>query len=193
MLDSLLEQDRIPDPLIRLGIRFLLRRTLQERRATTPELRRAALLRHVEELKNSPIAVQTKAANEQHYEVPTVFYQRALGKRLKYSSGYWDSGVSNLDQAEERMLELTAKRAELANGQNILELGCGWGSLSLWMAEHFPKANITAVSNSRTQKLHIDSEAKKRGFTNLTIITADMNDFQHPGAWLQVQRLQRTG
>ncbi|MEI6870864.1 MAG: cyclopropane-fatty-acyl-phospholipid synthase family protein [Verrucomicrobiota bacterium] len=186
MLDSLLEKDRIPDPLIRLGIRFLLWRTLQARRAATPELRRAALLRHVEELKTSPIAVQTGAANEQHYEVPTVFYQRALGKRLKYSSGYWDSGVSNLDQAEERMLALTAKRAELANGQNILELGCGWGSLSLWMAEHFPQANITAVSNSRTQKLHIDSEAQKRGFTNLTIITADMNDFQHPGGFDRV-------
>jgi cyclopropane-fatty-acyl-phospholipid synthase len=179
-IDQLLETNALPDFLIRIGIRRLLRETLRERLAGDTEARRAALLEHIAGLKKSPIAVQTQAANEQHYEVPTRFYQRCLGKRLKYSSGYWDSGVQTLDQAEERMLGLTCSRAQLADGQRILELGCGWGSLSLWMAEHYPNAQITGVSNSRTQKEHIDAEAKRRGLGNLTIITADMNVFDTP-------------
>jgi cyclopropane-fatty-acyl-phospholipid synthase len=177
-IDQILETDLLPDFLIRIGIRRLLRQTLAEKLAGDIETRRAALLGHIEGLKKSPVAVQTQAANEQHYEVPTRFYQRCLGKRLKYSSGYWDSGVRTLDQAEERMLGLTCSRAQLADGQHILELGCGWGSLSLWMAEHYPKAQITGVSNSRTQKEHIDAEAKRRGLGNLTILTADMNVFE---------------
>ncbi len=177
-IDQLLETNAVPDALIRVGIRRLLRETLQEKRRSNVETRRAALLEHIAGLKQSPIAIQTKSANEQHYEVPTRFYQLALGKRLKYSSGYWDATVNSLDQAEERMLALTCARAELKGGQRILELGCGWGSLSLWMAEHYPEAQITGVSNSRTQKEHIDAEAKRRGLTNLTIITADMNVFE---------------
>ena len=181
-LDQLLETDSVPDPLIRLGIRYLLGQTLREKRAATAELRRQALMEHIAGLKQSPIAVQTRAANEQHYEVPTAFYQMSLGKRLKYSSGYWAGEDDTLDQAEERMLALTCQRAELADGQRILELGCGWGSLSLWMAEKYPGARITGVSNSRTQKAHIDAEAQRRGLGNLTIVTADMNDFEpEPG------------
>jgi cyclopropane-fatty-acyl-phospholipid synthase len=181
-LDQLLETDSVPAPLIRLGIRYLLGQTLREKRAATAELRRQALMEHIAGLKQSPIAVQTRAANEQHYEVPTAFYQMSLGKRLKYSSGYWAGEDDTLDQAEERMLALTCQRAELADGQRILELGCGWGSLSLWMAEKYPGARITGVSNSRTQKAHIDAEAQRRGLGNLTIITADMNDFEpEPG------------
>ena len=181
-LDQLLETDSVPDPLIRLGIRYLLGQTLREKRAATAELRRQALMEHIAGLKQSPIAVQTRAANEQHYEVPTAFYQMCLGKRLKYSSGYWAGEEDTLDQAEERMLALTCQRAELADGQRILELGCGWGSLSLWMAEKYPGARITGVSNSRTQKAHIDAEAQRRGLGNLTIVTADMNDFEpEPG------------
>jgi cyclopropane-fatty-acyl-phospholipid synthase len=141
------------------------------------EAQRAALLQYVADLKKRGIAEQTQAANEQHYEVPTRFYQLCLGRRLKYSSGLWDDSVTTLDEAEERMLALTCERAGLANGQHILELGCGWGSLSRWMAEHFPGARITAVSNSRTQKEHIDAMASARGLTNLEIITQDMNVF----------------
>jgi len=141
------------------------------------EERQARLQAHIDGLRQSPIAIQTQAANEQHYEVPTPFYQFALGKRLKYSSGYWPTDVSTLDEAEEKMLALTCARAELVDGQRILELGCGWGSLSLWMAEKYPQARITAVSNSRTQKDHIDTEAAQRGLKNLTIVTADMNVF----------------
>ena len=176
-IDSLLEKNLLPDALIRIGIRQLLAKTLVDKRPTDPELCQAQLMQHIAGLRDSPIAIQTRDANEQHYEVPTAFYQKCLGKNLKYSSGYWPDGVSTLDEAEDTMLALTASRAELADGQDILELGCGWGSLSLWMADHFPKARITAVSNSRTQKLHIDAEAQRRGLDNLTIVTADMNEF----------------
>ena len=176
-IDSILEANVVPDPLIRLGIRHLLGETLREKCAGSVEERQARLQAHIDGLRQSPIAIETHAANDQHYEVPTRFYQYALGKRLKYSSAYWPAEVTTLDEAEERMLALTCERAELADGQRILELGCGWGSLSLWMAEKYPQARITAVSNSRTQKEHIDAEAARRGRKNLTIITADMNVF----------------
>lgn len=176
-LDDLLESNAIPDPLVRIGIRHLLGETLKRLDLGDPEAEQAALLAHVEELKASPIAIQTAAANEQHYEVPTSFYEFALGPRLKYSSAYWDETTADLGQAEERMLALTCERADLVDGQRVLELGCGWGSLSLWMAEKYPASTIVAVSNSRTQKLHIDAQAAARGLTNLTIITADMNVF----------------
>lgn len=175
--DHLLETNLVPDALIRAGIRRLLASTLREKSHLDVEAQRAALLQYVADLKKRGIAEQTQAANEQHYEVPTRFYQLCLGRRLKYSSGLWDDSVTTLDEAEERMLALTCERAGLANGQQILELGCGWGSLSLWMAEHFPGARITAVSNSRTQKQHIDAMAAARGLTNLEIITQDMNVF----------------
>lgn len=176
-IDSILEANVVPDPLIRLGIRHLLGQTLREKCGGSVEERQALLQAHIDGLRQSPIAIQTHAANEQHYEVPTSFYQSALGKRLKYSSGYWPADVDTLDEAEEQMLALTCARAELVDGQRILELGCGWGSLSLWMAEKYPQARITAVSNSRTQKEHIDTESARRGLQNLTIVTADMNVF----------------
>ena len=176
-IDSILETSVVPDPLLRLGIRHLLGATLREKTCANGELQRAALLAHIDGLKKSPIAVQTRAANEQHYEVPTRFYQLCLGRRLKYSSGLWTDAADTLDIAEEKMLALTCERAGLADGRRILELGCGWGSLSLWMAEKYPGAQITAVSNSRTQKEHIDAEAARRGLGNLTILTADMNVF----------------
>jgi cyclopropane-fatty-acyl-phospholipid synthase len=132
------------------------------------------------------VAIETKAANEQHYEVPTEFYLKVLGKRLKYSSAFYPEGETSLDAAEEVMLRLTCERAQLADGQEILELGCGWGSLSLWMAEQYPNARITSVSNSATQKIHIDEQARRRGLRNVQIITADMNQFQAPGTYDRV-------
>ncbi len=176
-VDKLIESDLVPDVLLRAGIRYLLAGTLKEHGHAEVASQRAALLAYVADLKTRGIAEQTAAANEQHYEVPTVFYQRCLGKRLKYSSGLWLEGTVSLDEAEENMLGLTCARAELADGQRILELGCGWGSLSLWMAEHYPKAQITAVSNSRTQKEHIDRVAAQKGFGNLEVVTCDMNVF----------------
>ena len=185
-LDALLETNLIPDGLIRAGIRRLLAGTLREHTRPNVEEQRAALLAYVADLKKRGIAEQTQDANIQHYEVPTRFYQLCLGKRLKYSSGLWMDDVASLDAAEEKMLALTCERAGLSDGQRILELGCGWGSLSLWMAEKYPNAQITGVSNSRTQKAHIDAEAERRGFKNLTIITADMNVFEAPATYERV-------
>ncbi len=175
--DGLVEKNLVPDLLLRSGIRNLLRQRLKEEKKATPELQKQHLLSLVKELKGSPIAIETKAANEQHYEVPTEFYLLCLGKHLKYSSCYYKTGVKELDIAERDMLELTCERAQLKDGMRVLELGCGWGSLSLFMAAKYPGSKITAVSNSRTQKLHIDTEAQKRGITNLEIITCDMNKF----------------
>ena len=174
---SMVEAGRVPDWLVRLGIRGLIRRRLAElRRPDTggPDGVRRSL---VAELKRSPIAFVPEVANEQHYEVPTAFFEKVLGPRMKYSSALWPHGVDRLDQAEDAMLELTGERAELEDGQAILELGCGWGSLTLWMAERFPGSRIVAVSNSRTQREFIEGACAARGFRNVEVRTADMNDF----------------
>lgn len=173
-LISLVERGWIPDALTRIGIRRLLATRLNE---AAEQNRKQGVEEFVKELKNSPIAVHTERANEQHYEVPTAFFVEVLGPRMKYSSCYWPAGIDTLEQAEEAMLELTCERAQLADGMDILELGCGWGSLSIWMAERYPNSRITAVSNSATQKQYIDDTCRRKGLTNLTVITSDMNDF----------------
>ena len=180
MLDSLLAKGLLPDFLIRRGIRWLNRRRLQEVSADNIELGQAKAMQLVEGLRKSEIAILTEKANEQHYEIPAEFFALVLGKNRKYSSCYFPTGKESLDVAEDLMLAETAAMARLANGQNILELGCGWGSLSLYMAQKFPKARVTGVSNSASQKLYIDAQAKQRGIKNLKIITADVNRFK-PG------------
>jgi cyclopropane-fatty-acyl-phospholipid synthase len=176
----LLEQDRVPDWLIRARIRKLLEARLAAEDKGNPEAQQQHLMQLIAALRTSPIAINIADANEQHYELPTEFFQMVLGKHLKYSSCYYEAPADTLDSAEARMLALTCARARLADGERILELGCGWGSLSLWMAEHFPRAKITAVSNSRTQKAYIDGEAGRRGVTNLEIVTCDMNVLEFP-------------
>ncbi len=176
-LDTLLAQDILPDGVIRWGIRRLLRQRLQEVRASTPVERQANVALFAQKLRSLPVAVETKAANEQHYEVPAAFYKLCLGPRLKYSSCFYETGRESLAEAEVAMLSLTSQRAELANGQEILELGCGWGSLTLWMAEQYPQSQITGVSNSASQKVFIESECRRRGLNNVRIITCDMNQF----------------
>jgi cyclopropane-fatty-acyl-phospholipid synthase len=171
MIDFLLEQNLLPDWLVRRGIRRLLARRLREERGRYQPAAYAA------DLAERPVAEETRAANEQHYEVPTAFYRFCLGPRLKYSGCLYPTGTESLGQAEEAMLALYVERAQLADGQEILELGCGWGSLSLYLAERFPAARITGVSNSRTQKEFIDAEAARRGLGNLRIVTSDMNAF----------------
>src|ERR1044071_6615235 len=151
-IDSLLKKNLLPDSAIRAGIRRLLKQRLAEEKKSTPDEQQNHFNALLEICRNSPIAIETKAANEQHYEVPTEFYKLCLGPNLKYSSGFYKPGVYSLEQAEKDMLALTCERAELKDGMDILELGCGWGSLTLWMGKHFPNARITAVSNSRTQK-----------------------------------------
>src|SRR4051812_37469197 len=145
----LLERDLVPDWLIRRQIRRLLAQRLREENRGNPEAQQAHLMRLITELKASPIAIETDAANEQHYEVPARFYQLCLGKHLKYSSGYWPAGCKSLDDSEEAMLALTCERAQLHDGESILELGCGWGSLSLFMASRYRTSHIVGVSNSR--------------------------------------------
>jgi len=175
---GLLEKDLLPDFIVRYGIRRLLAERLKDEDKGNPEAQQQHFMKLIEELKASPIAVNTEDANAQHYEIPADFFQLVMGKNLKYSSGYWKEGVSSIDVSEKDMLEITCERAELKDGQNILELGCGWGSLSLFMAAKFPDSKVTSVSNSRSQKAFIDGEAQKRNINNLTIITADMNVFQ---------------
>jgi len=179
-LDSLLARGLLPDPLVRVGIRNLLSKKLREEGLGSLEERDARFAAFRAGLDASPIAINTSDANEQHYQVPTEFYLNVLGPRLKYSSGYWSGQHTTFLESEEAMLELTSRRAGLKDGQKILELGCGWGSLTLWMAEHYPNASITAVSNSYTQRLHIEAEAQRRELYNVRIITADMNTFEPP-------------
>lgn len=172
----LLARDLLPDRLVRFGIRRLLAERLREERRTSEEAQQRHLMRFLAQLKASPIAINTREANEQHYELPCEFFEMVMGKHLKYSSCYFQPGVTSLDDAEAEMLALTCRRARIADGEEILELGCGWGSLTLWMAEHYPNARITAVSNSRTQKQFIEARAASRGLRNIQIITCDMND-----------------
>lgn len=180
-IDDLLAKDLIPDALIRVGIRGRLKDTLRPFEQLSCEEQQTLLMTHVRELTESPIAIATDEANEQHYELPTAFFEKVLGPHLKYSSGYWDEGVTNIEESEARMLKLTCERADLQDGQRILELGCGWGSLTLWMAQEYPQAQITAVSNSRTQREHIESKAKERGLTNLEIKTVNMIHYEGEG------------
>lgn len=174
----LVERDLVPDFLIRRQIRRLLAQRLREEDRGNVEAQQSHLMQLIGQLKASPIAIETDSANEQHYEVPSRFYQLCLGRRLKYSSAYWPEGCISLDEAEEAMLALTCERAQLQDGDIILELGCGWGSLSLFMAERFPKSRIVAVSNSRSQKEFIDAQTRARGLGNLQIVTANMNSFE---------------
>ena len=134
--------------------------------------------RFAAEMADRPIAEHTDAANAQHYELPAAFFQACLGPQLKYSCGLYGAAGAGLDVAEELALAETAAHADLKDGQRILELGCGWGSLSLWMARALPNARITSVSNSASQGEFIRGQARARGLTNLTVVTADMNDFQ---------------
>ena len=175
---DLAEKGWAPDRVIRAGIRQLLRRRLAQEFAHDVERSSARNHALIEELAASAIAIETDAANEQHYEVPAAFYQLALGRRLKYSSGYWPEGVSDLDSAEEAMLGASCAHAELEDGQRILELGCGWGSLTLWMAQRYPNARILAVSNSASQREHIEARARELGLGNLEVLTRDVNQLE---------------
>jgi cyclopropane-fatty-acyl-phospholipid synthase len=178
MIDALLTRNVIPDTWIRFGIRRLLRDRLREEQS---RVRAGVTLEaYSRDLRTREIAEQTRAANEQHYEVPAEFFQLCLGKRLKYSCCFFPNGDETLDQAEEEMLALYVDRAELRDGQEILDLGCGWGSLTLYLAERFPKARLTCVSNSHSQRAHIESEAARRGLRNVSAITCDMNAFEPP-------------
>ncbi|KAG1253824.1 hypothetical protein G6F65_017296 [Rhizopus arrhizus] len=177
---GLAERGLVPDALLRLGIRRLCAARLAEEYAGGIDAWTARDQQLIASLRASAVAIHTDAANAQHYELPTAFFQLCLGARMKYSSCYYPTGAETLDAAEAAMLSLYAERAELADGQDILELGCGWGSLTLWMAEHFPNARITAVSNSATQRQHIEARCRERGWRHVQVITCDVNVLSLP-------------
>lgn len=174
---GLTEQGLVPDVVIRTGIRRLLKERLAE--IHVDDIERTAVLTQdfIALMDSGPIAPVPEKANEQHYEVPSAFFGEALGPHRKYSSCFWDESVATLADAEQVALEITCERAQLADGQDILELGCGWGSLTLFMASRYPAARITAVSNSNSQRTYIEAEAQQRGLANVRVITCDMNDF----------------
>ena len=172
---GLAERGLIPDTLLRLGIRRQCAQRLRTESVGGLDAQAERFQQRIDALRNSPVAIHTDAANAQHYELPPAFFKICLGNRLKYSCAYYPQGDETLDQAEDAMLRLYGERAELADGQHILELGCGWGSLTLWMAENYPNARITAVSNSRPQREYIELQCRIRGFSNVEVITCDVN------------------
>ena len=178
---AMIERGLVPDTITRMAIRRLLAERLKGEAARAEE-RQA----WIASLDKGPIAIDTERSKEQHYELPPAYFETVLGPHLKYSSCLWEGGTETLEEAERAMLALTCARALLEDGQSVLELGCGWGSLSLWMAEQYPRSRITAVSHSAPQRRHIEARAKERGLGNLQVITADMRDFAiterfHPG------------
>ena len=172
---GLAERGVLPDALLRFGIRRLCAQRLREERGGGLAAQALRFNERIELLRRSPLAIHTDAANSQHYELPAEFFRLCLGPRLKYSGCYYPRGDETLAQAEDAMLRLCAERAELHDHQSILELGCGWGSLTLWMAERYPNARITAVSNSHRQREHIEAQCRARSLCNVRVITQDVN------------------
>jgi cyclopropane-fatty-acyl-phospholipid synthase len=163
------ERGWVPDFLVRFGMRSLLKGRLRKEGFRGNDL--------VPLMLDSPLALATDLANEQHYEVPAEFYNLVLGSRLKYSACLWDEGIEDLGAAEEAMLRMTCERAGIEDGMEILDLGCGWGSVTLWIAEKYRGCRVTAVSNSASQRRFIEEQARKRGLEGIDVVTADMNDF----------------
>ncbi len=175
---KLIETNLVPDWLLRAAIRTIIETSTRQRYRISREDREAERLALLDRLRQSPIAVDADEANRQHYEVPAEFFHLVLGARKKYSCCYWPEGVHLLDQAEDAMLQLTCERAQLEDGMNILDLGCGWGSFCIWVAEHYPNSRVLAVSNSRTQKEYIDAQCRQRNIRTVETLTADVTHLQ---------------
>ncbi len=176
----LAESGLLPDWMLRAAIRRLCARRLALERGADGEEDWRRFEERVQALRRSAVALHPEVANRQHYELPARFFELCLGPRLKYSACLFPTGRESLAEAEERMLALSCERAELADGQRILELGCGWGSLTLWMAERFPRAHIVAVSNSQGQRRFIEARCRERGLANVEVRTADVNALELP-------------
>ncbi len=169
------ERGWLPDALVRLGRRPLIHQRLRDEHAGDIARRTQAFDALLADLRASPIAIDTQAANAQHYELPGAFFEAHLGPCLKYSCGYYPRGDETLAQAELAMLDLYAERAQLADGQRVLDLGCGWGSLALWIAERYPASRVVALSNSHGQRAFIEAQAAARGLDNLLVVTGNMS------------------
>ncbi|MGE3175801.1 MAG: cyclopropane-fatty-acyl-phospholipid synthase family protein [Planctomycetota bacterium] len=190
LAERLLERGLLPDPVVRFGIRALLRQRLRQQHTGDPEAVQRDLMQHLDACDDGAIAVATAAANEQHYEVPAAFYAAVLGRHRKYSCGLWSPGVQDLDGAAARMLEVTCARAQLQDGMRVLDLGCGWGSLSMWIAQRYPRCRVVGVSNSNSQRQDILARAAQAGLTNLDIVTADANVFAPDGRFDRVLSIE---
>jgi cyclopropane-fatty-acyl-phospholipid synthase len=176
------ERGLVPDSLLRWGIRRMCAQRLKKQRTGGPDVQAERIQLQLAQLRTAEVALHTDAANAQHYELPPEFFAHCLGPRLKYSSAYYPTGREMLAEAEDAMLELYGQRAELVDGQDVLELGSGWGSLTLWMAQRYPNSHICAVSNSRLQREHIDRRCRDLGLKNVTILTRDVNRLELPAA-----------
>ncbi|HEY5070726.1 MAG TPA: cyclopropane-fatty-acyl-phospholipid synthase family protein [Caulobacteraceae bacterium] len=176
------ERTALPDALTRLGVGYLVRRARQHIQSLPADLEGE----FARAMADRPIAENVARANDQHYEVPTAFFRQVLGPKLKYSCAFYEHRASGLADAEDAALARTCEHAGLEDGQRILELGCGWGSLSLWMAQNFPRSQVTAVSNSNSQRTAIVARAAAAGLDNIEVVTADMNDFQPTGEFDRV-------
>lgn len=170
---SFVERAPLPDRVTRAGIALLCQRSQRDLALRSPDAARS----FCEQMDALPIAVATREANAQHYEVPAAFFDLVLGARRKYSCCWFDSDDTSLNDAEQRALQMSAANAQIADGQRILDLGCGWGSFSLWLAEHYPNARVMSVSNSRSQRAFIEGRASELGLHNIEVVTADMNAF----------------
>lgn len=175
---SLAESGKISDSLVSFGIERACAQRLRQIQRQYSQDPEGELAKFIDQLNRAPIAENTDEANQQHYELPPEFFELVLGPRKKYSGCEWPSGVSTLEEAETTALETIVSRAEIEAGHSILELGCGWGSLTLYLAERFPTSNIVAVSNSARQREYIESQCKKRKIKNVRVITADINHFE---------------
>lgn len=176
----IVERNLLPDAIIRLGIRQELSGDLQKVKNMNITQQKEEEMKFVQEIQQMPIAIAQDTANKQHYEVTDEFYRLVLGKQLKYSCCYFPTPTTTLDEAESIMFEMYCERAELVDGMNIIDLGCGWGSLTLFLAQKYPNSKITSISNSRSQKAFIDSTAESRGLTNITVMTGDISTFDLP-------------
>jgi cyclopropane-fatty-acyl-phospholipid synthase len=189
-LIRLADQGKLPDPLIRLGIKFLdyQRLAVEEKGGVEQQLKRKE--RFIEQMRRSPIAIETDMANAQHYELPPDFFRQVLGAHMKYSGCYWTEQVHELNDAEARALELVGRRAELHDGLRVLELGCGWGAFSLWAAQRFPNSRFTAVSNAASQREFIEEQCRGRAISNLEVLTEDMNHFEPAGRYDRIVSIE---
>jgi len=176
-LINLAEKRFLPDFIVRSGIKYFLNQKLNIEKNKFGNDLKAKKKEWVKEMKNSPIALFANKANEQHYEVPPEFFKQSLGPNLKYSCAYWDTETNKLSDAEEKMFQIYIERSRIKNGMSILDLGCGWGSFSLYLAKKFPKSKILAVSNSNDQGEYIQAESKKYKLSNINYLKLNMSDF----------------
>jgi cyclopropane-fatty-acyl-phospholipid synthase len=186
-MEAFLSRGLIPEPVIRLSIQQLLRKRIADESKHDVAVSQEHLNRLIKQLKESPIAIETGEANRQHYELPPEFFKLVMGRWLKYSSGLWEDSTKDLTQAEENMLQIYLLRAGIQDGMEILELGCGWGSFSLYAAKRFPASKVTGISNSKPQREFIMKRAAELGIKNLEIITQDVNklEMDRISGWLK--------